>query len=65
MNIGIVNFVMLEVYDDILKDLLEWVEDVILNRREDVIERLFEFVEIVKGIKEEKKVDLFWCEEFL
>ncbi len=63
MNIGIVNPAMLEVYDDIPKDLLERVEDVILNRREDATERLLEFAETVKGTKEEKKADLSWREE--
>jgi len=47
MNIGIVNPAMLEVYDDIPKDLLEHVEDVILNRREDATERLLDFAETV------------------
>ena len=60
MNIGIVNPTMLEVYDDIPKDLLEHVEDVILNRRTDATERLLEFAETVKGTKAEKKVDLSW-----
>lgn len=63
MNIGIVNPAMLEVYDDIPKDLLERVEDVILNRREDATERLLDFAETVKGTKEEKKADLSWREE--
>lgn len=63
MNIGIVNPAMLEVYDDIPKDLLERVEDVILNRRDDATERLLEFAETVKGTREEKKVDLSWREE--
>ena len=40
MNIGIVNPAMLEVYDDIPKDLLEHVEDVIFDRRDDATERL-------------------------
>ena len=40
MNIGIVNPTLLEVYDDIPKDLLEYVEDVILNRRADATESL-------------------------
>ncbi len=48
MDMGIVNPTMLEVYDDIPKDLLERVEDVLLNRREDATERLLEFAETVK-----------------
>ena len=43
MNIGIVNPTMLEIYDEIPKDLLEYVEDVLLNRREDATERLLDF----------------------
>ena len=49
MDMGIVNPGMLEVYDDIPKDLLEHVEDVLLNRRDDATERLLEFAEQVKG----------------
>jgi 5-methyltetrahydrofolate--homocysteine methyltransferase len=49
MDMGIVNPAMLEVYDDIPKDLLERVEDVLLNRRDDATERLLEFAEQVKG----------------
>lgn len=48
MDMGIVNPSMLEVYDDIPKDLLERVEDVLLNRREDATERLLDFAETVK-----------------
>ncbi|QTE21959.1 methionine synthase [Polaribacter cellanae] len=62
MNIGIVNPALLEVYDDISKDLLEHVEDVILDRREDATERLLDFAETVKGSKKEKTVDLSWRE---
>jgi len=63
MNIGIVNPTMLEVYDDIPKDLLEHVEDVILDRRDDATERLLDFAESVKGTAKEKTVDLSWREE--
>ena len=63
MNIGIVNPAMLEVYDDIPKDLLERVEDVILNRREDATERLLDIAESVVGKARESKVDLSWREE--
>ena len=62
MNIGIVNPALLEVYDDIPKDLLERVEDVILDRREDATERLLDFAETVKGSKVEKGLDLSWRE---
>ncbi|WP_459211331.1 methionine synthase [Aquimarina rhabdastrellae] len=63
MNMGIVNPTMLEVYDDIPKDLLEYVEDVVLNRRDDATERLLDFAETVKGVKKEKAVDLSWRKE--
>ncbi|UII80752.1 methionine synthase [Flagellimonas sp. CMM7] len=63
MNMGIVNPALLEVYDDIPKDLLEHVEDVILNRRDDATERLLEFAETVVGKAKENKVDLSWREE--
>ncbi|WP_083253322.1 methionine synthase [Flavivirga aquatica] len=62
MNMGIVNPALLEVYDDIPKDLLEHVEDVILDRREDATERLLDFAETVKGSKKEKTLDLSWRE---
>ena len=59
MNMGIVNPTMLEIYDEIPKDLLEYVEDVLLNRREDATERLLDFAETVsnKNKKEEKIVE--------
>ena len=63
MNIGIVNPAMLEVYDDIPKDLLERIEDVILDRRDDATERLLDFAETVKGSKKEQVFDLSWREE--
>ena len=63
MNMGIVNPTMLEVYDDIPKDLLEHVEDVLLDRREDATERLLEFAETVVGTAKEAKVDLSWRQE--
>ncbi|PQJ82800.1 methionine synthase [Polaribacter glomeratus] len=65
MNIGIVNPALLEIYDDIPKDLLERVEDVILDRREDATERLLDFAETVKGSKVEKGLDLSWRENSL
>lgn len=55
MDMGIVNPSMLEVYDDIPKDLLEHVEDVLLDRRDDATERLMTFAETVK--KKDKKDD--------
>jgi 5-methyltetrahydrofolate--homocysteine methyltransferase len=63
MNMGIVNPALLEIYDDIPKDLLERVEDVILDRRDDATERLLDFAETVKGSKVEKGLDLSWREK--
>jgi len=60
MNMGIVNPTMLEIYDDIPKDLLERVEDVILNKRDDATERLLDFADTVKGSKKEKVIDEAW-----
>ena len=60
MDMGIVNPTMLEVYDEIPKDLLERVEDVLLNRREDATERLLEFAETVKGGSKKKEADDAW-----
>ncbi|MCX8490512.1 MAG: dihydropteroate synthase, partial [Cyclobacteriaceae bacterium] len=60
MDMGIVNPAMLAVYDDIPKDLLERVEDVLLNRRDDATERLLEFAETVKGSAKKKEQDDEW-----
>ena len=49
MTMGIVNPEMLEIYDQIPKDLLEHVEDVLLDRRDDATERLLTFAENIKG----------------
>ncbi len=48
LDMGIVNAGMLQVYEDIPKDLLEMVEDVLLNRRPDATERLVTFAETYK-----------------
>ena len=58
MNIGIVNPAMLEIYDDIPKDLLEHIEDVVLNRRDDATERLLDFAETVKGVKKQDEAKI-------
>lgn len=60
MNMGIVNPAMLEVYDEINKELLELVEDVILDKREDATERLLDYSEKHKSVKKEKAEDLEW-----
>jgi len=56
MDMGIVNPGMLQIYDEIPKDLLQLVEDVILNRRKDATDRLIAYADKVKdsGKKEEK-----------
>ena len=60
MDMGIVNAGMIEVYDEIPKDLLEHVEDVLLNRRSDATERLLAFAEKVKGSGKVKVEDNEW-----
>jgi 5-methyltetrahydrofolate--homocysteine methyltransferase len=60
MDMGIVNAGMLMVYDNIPKDLLERVEDVLLNRRPDATDRLLEFAETVKAVAKTSTVDLSW-----
>ena len=61
MTMGIVNPEMLTIYDDIPKDLLEHVEDVILDRRDDATERLLDFAENVKGeVKSDEKAIQEW-----
>lgn len=62
MNMGIVNPTMLEVYDEIPKELLELVEDVMLDRKDDATERLLDYSERVKSTKKEKAEDLAWRE---
>jgi len=61
MTMGIVNPEMLSIYDEIPKDLLEHVEDVILNRRDDATERLLDYAENVKGdVKNNEKAIQEW-----
>src|SRR2546430_979037 len=59
---GIVNAGQLVVYEDIPKDLLELVEDVIFDRRTDATERLVEFAKSVSGAGSKREVDLSWRE---
>ena len=58
MNMGIVNPTMLEIYDEIPSDLLEYVEDVLLNRKEDATERLLEFAETLINHQKDKKTEV-------
>lgn len=60
MDMGIVNPSQLEVYDQIDKELLEHVEDVLLDRREDATERLLELAERVKGKGKVNIIDEEW-----
>ena len=64
MNLGIVNPTMLEVYDEIDKGLLERVEDVLFDRRDDATERLLDFAESIKDQKKEQKTEVLeWRNE--
>lgn len=66
MDMGIVNPTMLEIYDNIPKDLLNAVEDVLLNRREDATERLLDIAEGLKGTSvENEKAVQEWRSELL
>lgn len=61
MTMGIVNPEMLTIYDDIPENLLEHVEDVILNRRDDATERLLDYAENVRGdVKSNEKAIQEW-----
>jgi len=61
MTMGIVNPEMLEIYDEIDPILLEHVEDVLLNRRDDATERLLDLAESFKGdVKLNEKVIAEW-----
>jgi len=62
MDMGIVNAGQLDLYEDIPKDLLEHVEDIIFNRREDATERMVDFAENVKGGGKKRVIDLSWRE---
>ncbi|PZX50902.1 methionine synthase [Algoriphagus chordae] len=60
MDMGIVNPSMLEIYDDIPKDLLDRVEDVLFDRREDATERMLDFAETVKSADKKEVVNEAW-----
>src|SRR5260370_27798017 len=62
LEMGIVNAGQLVVYEDIPKDLLELVEDVIFDRRPDATERLVEFAKNVSGGGTKREKDLTWRE---
>jgi len=60
LDMGIVNAGQLVVYEDIPRDLLEHVEDIIFNRRPDATERMVEFAATVKGGATKREQDLKW-----
>ena len=62
LDMGIVNAGQLVLYEDIEPDLLERVEDVIFNRRDDATERLVELAENVRGAGTTRERDLSWRE---
>ncbi|HEV2983500.1 MAG TPA: methionine synthase, partial [Vicinamibacterales bacterium] len=62
LDMGIVNAGQLVVYEDIPKDLLEHVEDIIFNRRPDATERMVEFAATVKGAGTKREQDVRWRE---
>jgi 5-methyltetrahydrofolate--homocysteine methyltransferase len=62
LDMGIVNAGQLAVYEDVEPELLERVEDVIFDRREDATERLVEYAEEVRGEGTRRELDLSWRE---
>ncbi len=61
MDMGIVNPSQLQVYDEIPKELLERVEDVLLDRRDDATERLISYAESLKGtVRQKEEKDEEW-----
>ncbi|HLB57642.1 MAG TPA: methionine synthase, partial [Gammaproteobacteria bacterium] len=63
MDMGIVNAGSLAIYEDVPKELLERIEDVLLNRRLDATDRLLEVANSVKGQEKTKTEDLSWREK--
>jgi 5-methyltetrahydrofolate--homocysteine methyltransferase len=62
LDMGIVNAGQLAVYEDIPPDLLEHVEDIVFNRREDATERMVAFAGTVQGEATKREIDLSWRE---
>ena len=60
MDMGIVNAGQLAVYDDLPKPLLEAVEDVLFNRREDATDRLVNLANTLHGKGKKKRVSRKW-----
>ena len=63
LDMGIVNAGMIEVYEELPKNILEAVEDVLLNRHEDATENLIALAEVVKGDGKKIVQDLSWRDE--
>ncbi|MEE8474731.1 MAG: methionine synthase, partial [Myxococcota bacterium] len=63
MDLGIVNAGQLGVYEDIPKELLEHVEDILFNRRTDATERMVTYAETVRGAGKKREIDLSWRQE--
>ena len=63
LDMGIVNAGMLEVYEQIDKELLEYVEDVLLNRRPDATDRLIDYASQFEVLKKKAAADQKWREE--
>jgi 5-methyltetrahydrofolate--homocysteine methyltransferase len=63
LDMGIVNAGQLVVYEDISKELLTHVEDVLFNRRPDATERMVSFADQVKGKGKAREHDLTWREQ--
>ena len=62
MDMGIVNPGQLQVYDEIPKDLLTIIEDVLLDRNDDATEKLIAYAEQVKGAGKKQERDEAWRE---
>tara|TARA_B100001250_G_scaffold151602_1_gene130088 strand:+ start:1047 stop:4682 length:3636 start_codon:yes stop_codon:yes gene_type:complete len=60
MDMGIVNAGMIEVYENIPKDLLKVVEDVLLNKDDRATERLLDLAENIRGKGKKRVEDLSW-----
>ncbi|HMA96767.1 MAG TPA: methionine synthase [Polyangiaceae bacterium] len=63
LDMGIVNAGQLAVYEDVPKDLLERVEDVLFDRRPDATERMVEIADNYKGDAAKRTVDLSWRDQ--
>ncbi|MFT6807587.1 MAG: 5-methyltetrahydrofolate--homocysteine methyltransferase [Saprospiraceae bacterium] len=63
MDMGIVNAGMMEIYDEVPKDLRDLIEDAIFNRTDTSTEDLINYAENVKGGGKKREVDLSWREQ--